>query len=139
MRTGVPLGIGYGLASMTNHLSTKIQCNFTHLQLTIDYKDKMCKIMLFVLLFSCCFAQEEKILDHDDNIIPGAEIVDLSSEENPPPQEGNSVGEILKKLGAELNKDLRKTMSVLLADMADMKEKMEEMADTKVMLEQTRE
>ena len=82
---------------------------------------------------------EERISENSDTIhdmnstnsdvkslVPGAEVVDPSSGDNHLPQEGNSVGEILRELGAELNKDLRQTMSVLLADMADMKEKMEE-------------
>ena len=121
-------------ASMTNHLSTKIQCNFTHLQLTIDYKDKMCKIMLFVLLFSCCFAQEEEIsvLDQDYNIFSEAETMDLSIGADHSSKECDSNGGILRALGAELNKDLRQKISVILADMVDMKVKIEEIADIKV-------
>ena len=119
-------------------MGIKRQFRFTLLQLTINNKDKMYKIMLFVFFFSCCFAQEETTVHQVDNIIPGEEIMDLSSEGNPSSEDRNNVGDILRELGAELNKDLRQTISDILADILDMKDKMEEMADTKVKLEQTR-
>ena len=122
-------------------MGTNRQGNSSHLQSTFDNKDKMNKILL-VLFFSCCFAQEERTVNQDDdNIIPVEEIkeLDTRSGENPSSEDGTKVGEILRELSAELNKDLLQTISVLLADMADMKGKMEELADTKVKLEQTRE
>ena len=119
-------------------MGIKRQFRFTLLQLTINNKDKMYKIILLVFFFSCCFAQEETTVGQVDNIIPGEEIMDLSSEGNPSSEDRNNVGDILRELGAELNKDLRQTISDILVDIMDMKDKMAELADTKVMLEQTR-
>ena len=99
----------------------------------------MYTFMLFVLGFSyCCFSQQENIINQDDNTFPGEQIKTLGSEKTSSENNDTAV-EILRELGAKLTKDLRKTISVILADMVDMKEKMAEMADTKVKMEQMKE
>ena len=90
--------------------------NCTNLQLTIDKKYKMYKSILIFLFFHFC------ISDQDDNISPGLEINDPV--ENPSSQDRKSLEEILRKLSAVLTNDINERLSIIEADMVDMKENM---------------
>ena len=82
--------------------------------------------MLFFLFYSCCFAQPvEKIIDKDDSILPGDELMDLTF---PSSQDGNNVEEILKQLSAVLTNNLRQTSNIM-GDMKDIKTEMVKMKD----------
>ena len=72
--------------------------------------------MLFVLFFPCCFSHGEQIFDRDGKISPVAEITDST-------QDGKNVEEILRKLSEALNNDTLQRISIIVADMLDMKEK----------------
>ena len=72
--------------------------------------------MLFVLFFPCCFSHGEQIFDRDGKISPVAEITDST-------QDGKNVEEILRKLSEALNNDIHQRISIIVADMVDMKEK----------------
>ena len=86
----------------------------------------MFKIMLFILLNSCCFAQPvEKMIDKDDSILPRAELMELSIVSS---EDGNNVHELLKQLSAVLTNNLRQTYT-LMADMKDMKTEINDMKD----------
>ena len=109
---------------LAHKLRFKLHC--TNLQLTIDKKFKMFKSMLFFLFYSYCFAQPvEKIVDQDDTILPGAELMNLSFSSS---QDGNNVEEILKQLSAVLTYDLHQTQSIM-ADMKAIKTEMVKMKD----------
>ena len=59
----------------------------------------------------------EQIFDRDDKISPVAEITDSNQ------QDGKNVEEILRKLSEALNNDIHQRISIIVADMVDMKEK----------------
>ena len=96
----------------------------------------MFKIFLFILFFSCCFAQPvEKIIDQNYSIVPKADLRDLmlsfSSSED-----GNNVEEILKQLSAvKTNNDPRQT-SDIMTDMKDIKTDMADMKDKIMQMEE---
>ena len=81
--------------------------------------------MLCFFFFACCFAQEEKIFGLGDNLFPREEIMDFDSE----PEDVHNVEKILIKLSSMLNKDLQQTISKIIGEMVNMKEKMADMMD----------
>ena len=71
--------------------------------------------MFILLLFSGCFAQEDKIFDPDDNF-QGAATMDFSSF-------------FLGKLSTLLNKDILQTIAIMAEDIEGLKDKMKEMKE----------
>ena len=99
--------------------------------------NSMLVLLMIALFFSCSFAQEQEIFDHDDNIFPGDELMVMElgsgSGEEPSSEDNDSINleDILRELSAVLNNDLRRAIFNIQAEMKDMKDKMADISDLK--------